>query len=274
MIGGLDHTGLAVDDLEAARALFARLGFTLTPREALTRPGPDGTQVSSGADNHVFMLERGYQEIISVVDPAAGHMLTPRLARYMGLHIIVLASPDVDALRDRLAGRGVAVGPCMTWGRAVEGGGEARFRFFMYAEAEAPEAVLCAVQHLTPDALRPPALLSHANGAVAINGATLHVADRAEAEARYARLLDATPEDGTFRFGNGTFLRLADADDLACLFPGARVAPAPSVAAVEFALHDMDVPARSGVSLHRDDGGAWIGPDDAFGAVVRFVPAP
>jgi catechol 2,3-dioxygenase-like lactoylglutathione lyase family enzyme len=274
MITGLDHTGLAVADLEPARALFEGLGFTLSPREALTRPGPDGRHVASGADNHVFMLERGYQELISVTDPASGHMLIPRLARYHGLHIIVLASADVDALHARLTAQGVPAGPCMTWGRRVEGGGEARFRFFMYDPAEAPEAVLCVVQHLTPDLLRPPALMRHANGAQAIAGVTLHVADRAEAAARYARLLDMQPEGDTFRFADGTRLRLADSGALAQSFPGASVPPAPSVAAVEFVIGNPDVPARAGVPLHPDDGGAWIGPDDAFGAVIRFVPAP
>lgn len=274
-VSGVDHTGLAVDDLDPAAAFFRRIGFTLTPREALTRPGPDGTHVPSGADNHVFMLRRGYQELIAVSDPSGGHMLIPRLSLYRGLHIVVLASPDVDGLRARLAVAGVPAGPCMTWGRAVAGGGAARFRFFMYAPEAAPEAVLCVVQHLTPEALRPPALLSHANGAEALNGVTLHVADAAEAEARYSRLLGSAPvEPGLFRFRDGTFLRLADSAGLARLFPGAVVPPAPSVAALEFALRDPGFVARAGVKINPDEGGGWIGPEDAFGAIIRIVPAP
>lgn len=273
-VSGVDHTGLAVDDLDAAAAFFRRIGFTLTPREALTRPGPDGTHVPSGADNHVFMLRQGYQELIAITDHAGGHMLIPRLAMYRGLHIVVLGSDDVDALRDRLAAAGVPAGPCMTWGRAVEGGGEARFRFFMYAPDAAPEAVLCVVQHLTPAVLRPPALMAHANGADALNGVTLHVADVAEAEGRYARLLGAAPQGpGLFRFADGTFLRLADAAGLARLFPGAAVPPAPAVAALEFALGDPGHVGRAGVTLNPDAGGAWIGPGDAFGAIIRLVPA-
>ena len=82
MFLGTRPTGLVVPDLEAVRALFASLGFHLTPRELLTRPGSDGKPVSTGAENHVFMRARGYQEVIAVTDPAAGHMLVPRIARY------------------------------------------------------------------------------------------------------------------------------------------------------------------------------------------------
>ncbi|MCC6002146.1 MAG: VOC family protein [Pararhodobacter sp.] len=273
MIDRLDHCGLAVADLEPARALFASLGFTLTPRETLTRPGEDGTHVNSGADNHVFMLNKGYVELIAVTDPDSGHMLVPRLARYMGLHIVVLGSDDVDAVHARLAAAGVGVTPCMTWGRSVAGGGEARFRFFLYTDDSADESVLCVVQHLTPDALRPGNLLSHANGATALNGVTLHVTDLQAGLARYARLLGQQPDDrATFRFSDGTWLRLADTDALKAAFPGAMPPAAPSVAAVEIALDDMEAPARAGLSPQHDAGGVWIGPGDAFGAIIRFVP--
>lgn len=274
MIDRLDHCGLAVSDLEPARALFAALGFTLTPRETLTRPTADGGHVDSGADNHVFMLDQGYVELISVTDPASGHMLIPRLSRYLGLHIVVLSSDDVDAAHAGLTASGVRLTPCMTWGRAVTGGGDARFRFFLYTDEDAPEAVLCVVQHLTPDALRPPALLDHANGARSLDGVTLHVADLPEARARYARLLGVEADtSATFHFPDGSWLRLADTQALAEAFPGATPPPAPSVAALEITLRDIKAPDRAGVARHGDDGGVWIAPDDAFGAILRLVPA-
>lgn len=274
MIDRLDHCGLAVADLEPARALFSKMGFTLTPRETLTRPAADGSPQDSGADNHVFMLDKGYVELIAVTDPDSGHMLVPRLARYMGLHIVVLGSDDVDALQARLASAGVSVSPCMTWGREVVGGGEARFRFFLYTGDSCDEAVLCVVQHLTPDILRPKALLRHANGATALTGVTLHVADLTQGVARYERLLGQPADDtATFRFADGTWLRLADTRGLAQAHPGAAPSPAPSVAALEIALKDMQAPARAGVPVETDAGGVWIGPQTAFGAIVRFVPA-
>lgn len=276
MFLGLDHTGLAVRDLEAARALFASLGFRLTPRELLTRPGPDGKPVSTGAENHVFMLSRGYQELIAVTDPAAGHMLVPRIARYWGLHIVIVATDDADGDRQRLADGGVPVSPCTTWSREVPGKGEARFRFFLVGDAQAPECMLGIVQHLTPEILRPPELLMHANGATALNGCVLHVAAREEARARYARIFGDLHEaraGDEVRFPDGTWLRLADRALLQSTFPGADVPEAPAVAAIEFAVRNPRFIEASGVPLTRDAGGCWLAPRDAFGAVIRFVPA-
>jgi catechol 2,3-dioxygenase-like lactoylglutathione lyase family enzyme len=274
MITGLDHTGLAVADLAAARARFAALGFTLTQRETLMKPGPDGRPVSSGADNHVIMFERGYQELIAIVDPAAGHMLLPRLARYMGLHIVVLASDEAEADRTAAAARGCTVTPCMTWDREVQGKGTARFRFFLFADAEAPEALLCVVQHLTPELLRTPELVRHANGATALRGCILHVADAAEARARYERLLGLTSDDDTFRFPDGTTLRLADAAVLARAFPGATLPPAPAVAAIEVEMRNPARLGASGATLHESPDGVWLGPEHLFGATLRVRPAP
>jgi len=270
MFLGLDHTGLAVRDLEAARARFAALGFLLTPREVLSKPGPAGTWVSSGADNHVFMMKRGYQELITITDPESGHMLLPRLQRYWGLHIVVIGSNAVDADHDRLAEGGLAVSPCMTWGRLVSDKGQAQFRFFSVADQDAPEAVLAVVQHLNPDILRPAELLEHPNGAAALNGCILHVADLSEARARYARLFGPISGD-EFRFPDGTFLRLADRAALAAAFPGAEVPSAPAAAAIEIAVTRMERLIASGVRLRRSDGAYWLDPGEAFGAIFRFV---
>ena len=277
MFIGLDHTGLAVRDLDAARDLFVRLGFTLTPREALTKPGPDGKPLSTGADNHVFMLEQGYQELITITDPAAGHMLLPRLERYWGLHIIIVETDDAEGDCDKLARAGIPVSPCVTWGREVPGRGEARFRFFVVMDPAAPECVLGVVQHLTPELLRTPELLVHANGAKAIRGCTMHVADVVEARARYGRLFGslagAKLEGDEVRFANGTYLRLFDKAALAKAYPDAEFPAAPALAAVEFSVRNMPYIAASGVPMRQDGDACWLAPQDAFGGVIRFVPA-
>ena len=273
MIQGLDHTGLALPDLEAGRALFAALGFTLAPREILTKPGPDGSQVSSGADNHVMMFRQGYQELISVFDPAAGHMLLPRVARYWGLHIIVIACDDAEAEHAAFTARGVAVSPCATWGRNVPGGGDARFRFFAVADSAAPEAVLCLVQHLTPDALRPAHLMKHENDARALKSCTLHVADLEEAKHRYGAMFAMPVVNDAIRFPNSTELRMADRAGLAKAYPGAELPPAPAIASIEFSIGNIARLDAAGVPLVRDGSGRWLMPRDAFGAIIRFSQA-
>jgi catechol 2,3-dioxygenase-like lactoylglutathione lyase family enzyme len=274
MILGLDHTGLAVHDLEAARERFTELGFRLTPREALTRPGPDGSTISTGAENHVFMLERGYQEIITITDPAAGHPLVKRLHRYWGLHNVLMATDDADADRQALADRGVDVTPCATWGRVVPGRGEARFRFFAVSEREAPECSLGVVQHLTPELIRSPELLSHPNGARAILGCTLNVLDPAEAAARYGRIFGKPfvnmGQQRELSFGNGTYFRVADGAALKLQYPGSSIPDAPSVAAIELEVPGVDVMAASGIRIHEQGGRRWLDPADVFGAVISL----
>jgi hypothetical protein len=273
MISCLDHCGLAVADLDAARARFSALGFTVSARETLTRPDKEGRLVDSGADNAVIMMARGYQELITITDAAAGHMLVPRLSRYLGLHSLVLGCDDAAAARDSALARGARVGALATWGRAVKGMGEARFRFFMFADEETPECLLGVVQHLTPQLLRPPDLLNHANRAEALRGCTLHVADAAEAALRYSRILGISPADGVIRFCDGTYLRLADRTTFARDFPGATPAPAPSVACVDYQIGDLGAVMASGIPIMRDECGAWIDPRHGFGAILRLTPA-
>jgi catechol 2,3-dioxygenase-like lactoylglutathione lyase family enzyme len=50
-ITGIDHTLVGVRDLEAARAAWSRLGFTVTPR---------GRHIGWGTGNYCVMLEEGY----------------------------------------------------------------------------------------------------------------------------------------------------------------------------------------------------------------------
>lgn len=68
---GLDHVGLYAHDMDAAAAMYQRLGFTLTPlsqhsgTHAVTRE-----VVKAGIANRCAMLGHGYIELVAVVDPA------------------------------------------------------------------------------------------------------------------------------------------------------------------------------------------------------------
>ena len=106
----LDHVGIAVHDLDAAAEQFRRLGFQLTPRGYHTLPAKaDGERPRVGSGNNCAMLERGYIELIGIVDPSYLGRLRDDLARYEGLHIVAFGTRDseatIQALRAR-AGRG------------------------------------------------------------------------------------------------------------------------------------------------------------------------
>ncbi len=170
---GLDHVGLIVPDLEAARALWAGLGFTLTARADHTRTLPDGRRVPAGSSQHSVMLQAGYIELMQITDASAGHPLTSAMRQRFGLHILALASEDPPALHRALAARRCALSPVMDWARPVSEGavqGLARFQFFDTPWQTEDASYLCWVRHLTPELMRPPALLRHENGALALDG--------------------------------------------------------------------------------------------------------
>lgn len=171
----LDHVGLIVPDLEAARALWSALGFTLTARAEHTRSGPDGRKVPAGSAQHSVMLQEGYIELMQITDVTAGHPLTPAMQQRFGLHILALATDDPHATHQALADRGCALSPVMDWSRAITEGpvqGLARFLFFDTPWQPTDASYLCWVRHMTPELVRPPAMLRHANGAQALRGLT------------------------------------------------------------------------------------------------------
>src|SRR5262245_60101974 len=88
-IMGIDHTLIGVRDLEAARTAWARLGLQITPR---------GRHIGWGTANYCIMLERGYIELLGIVDDK---QLTNNLDKFLeqreGLLGLAFNSRDGDA---------------------------------------------------------------------------------------------------------------------------------------------------------------------------------
>jgi catechol 2,3-dioxygenase-like lactoylglutathione lyase family enzyme len=106
----IDHLVLAVRDLDAARATYARMGFTLTP----VARHPFGTK------NSVIQLDGAFLELLAVDDPA--RIEEPAEGRFSfaafnrdylrqreGLSMLVLASADPEADRAAFAAGGLPV---------------------------------------------------------------------------------------------------------------------------------------------------------------------
>ncbi|WP_319414478.1 VOC family protein [uncultured Cohaesibacter sp.] len=121
MVRGVDHIVLAVRDLDAARALYSALGFTVTP----TAFHPFGTK------NALVQLEGSYLELLAVEDEtlmppqAEGSFSFARfnlafLARRQGASMLVLRSGDAGAdLRD-FAALGLETYPQFDFEREAE----------------------------------------------------------------------------------------------------------------------------------------------------------
>ena len=115
---GIDHLVIAVRDLDAARAAYQRLGFTLTPEAR----HPFGTK------NSLVQLDGAFLELVAVADPALIPEPTAQrfsfaafnrdfLARREGLSMLVLRSRDANLDHAAFATRGLRVfepGPLRT----------------------------------------------------------------------------------------------------------------------------------------------------------------
>jgi catechol 2,3-dioxygenase-like lactoylglutathione lyase family enzyme len=197
----LDHVGLIVQDLPAAHAVMAALGFELTARADHTMTTPDGRTVSAGSSQHAIMLAHGYIELMQITDPQAGHQLAAAPQSRFGLHILALATPDAEASHSRFLASGQPVGPIRRWSRPVDEAdrkGLARFVYFDAPWVPQDASYLCWVQHLTPELMRASTAPVHPNGALSVRA--IHYGGPAsDAQAWVARLQQlgmASRQDG------------------------------------------------------------------------------
>ncbi len=98
MLGRIDHIGVAVDDLDAALALYGeQFDLALAHRETVEAQGVEAVLLDIG-DGHV--------ELLAPLTPESpvGKFLAKRGA---GLHHVAYFTPDIDAELDRLRATGM-----------------------------------------------------------------------------------------------------------------------------------------------------------------------
>jgi catechol 2,3-dioxygenase-like lactoylglutathione lyase family enzyme len=178
MARGLDHIVHAVHDLDAAAALYRRLGFTVGARNR----HPWGTH------NCIVQLPGFFIELLAVVEPekiapprpeafSFGDFARRFLARRQGLAMLVLESSD--AADDREAFRRADIGDYELFRFEREGkrpdGGPVRVGFSLaFAhDPKAPDIGYFVCQQHHPENFWNPAFQQHANTACAIEGVVL-----------------------------------------------------------------------------------------------------
>jgi methylmalonyl-CoA epimerase len=98
LFGRIDHIGVAVEDLDAAIALYEEsFGMELAHRETVESQGVEAALLDVG-DGHV--------ELLAPLGPdtAVGKFLAKR---GKGLHHVAYATDDIDATLERLAAAGI-----------------------------------------------------------------------------------------------------------------------------------------------------------------------
>ncbi|HLU79618.1 MAG TPA: VOC family protein [Burkholderiaceae bacterium] len=283
---GLDHVGIFGHDLNTLAAVYERLGFQLTPVSQHARPAAPGEPATlRGTGNRCAMLQRGYIELLGVLDPTLDTLGVPEaLARHAGMHIVAF---DVEEIERTIAGlKSAGIPHTLTYLErdinTLEGTGRAKFTQIKPEAARFPEGRIFMLRHETRSLLWQPRYLSHPNTATRLREVVMAVPDATEAAARYARYLgaQAMTEPGRARFtlAQDTALSLLEPARLAEQFPAveptalpmpvAMVVEVQSLASAKTHLEGQGVEAvHHGQRLH-------VAPEAAAGVALVFEQAP
>ncbi|MCB9947478.1 MAG: VOC family protein [Rhodospirillaceae bacterium] len=265
VVTGIDHTLVGVRDLEAARLAWTRLGFTLTPR---------GRHIGWGTGNYCIMFPGDYVELLGVVDPARElHGLDRFLSDREGLMGMALGAPDEAGAQAALERAGIGGGEPRDLSRLLEapdGTVTPQFRLVHPASPDALGVHVFLIRHLTPDLLRRPDWLAHANGARRIRGVTAAVDDPVALAAIYRRLAGST---SVFVGDRGLTVRLGTS---VCHFgpaeEGIRGLLGMAIEVADLAA-TAAVLRHAGIRITPSDEGLDVAPSDATGVALSFVAA-
>ncbi len=214
-IESLDHPVVAVRDLDAARAAYERLGFTVPPR---------GSHVEWGTGNLCIMFPDDYLELRGIIDASRFTMhLDEHLEAYgEGLMGVAFGTGDVQSSHDAAVAEGIAAGELRRLTRNFEHpDGWTQPQFELYAPAaDDVEGLMhvVVIEHLTPELIRRPEFLEHANGCVGVDSLAGTINDIESCAARMRRLLG---ERAVAISEGGILLQLPTAQHFELLLPEA-----------------------------------------------------
>jgi hypothetical protein len=142
----LDHLGHFVPDLDAAAAVWEKLGFAVTPISVHQVSGKP-----AGTSNRCVMLEEGYLELLApTADTPNAKRVRDRMKRFVGVHLACFGTPAAEAEHRRLADHGFEPEPLVSLQRTIETGELVRFRVVYVPPDKMPEGRVQYCEHLTP----------------------------------------------------------------------------------------------------------------------------
>lgn len=288
-IKGIDHVIVGVRDLDAARARWTRLGFTLSPR---------GRHIGQETANYCIMFAADYIELLGLAGPAAANPATlaetrmgaGRLAAFLASREGLMATafaPDgsAAAAREALLRLGIDAAEPRPLGRRLElPEGEATPRFSLVALSPAATPALdCFIcEHLTPELMRRPQWLDHPNGATGLRALYVlvdHTGPLLPAYDRLFGLVQVTTTDAVAAVDVGRHrIVFSTPDDFRTMHPGLDLDPAfrpPGIAAVEIGVANLQATGerltRAGIAVVGLPGrGLAVPAREANGAILIF----
>ncbi len=265
-IHNIDHPVIASRDLDVTRAQFERLGFTVPPR---------GSHIEWGTGNLCVMFPDDYVEVRGIVDPERFTMhLDEHLEQHgEGLMGVAFGTADVKASYAEAVEHGIKTGELRNLRRNFEHPeGWTQPAFELYApDADDIEGLMhvVVIEHLTPDLIRRPDFLEHANGCRGINEMRGTIDDVDRIAGKMRRLLGdgavaASPDGIVLSVPSGQRIRLDAAGTTGLRSMTMRVA-------------DLDRAERlfidNDVAFVRDGATITVSPHDACGTTLHFTEA-
>jgi Glyoxalase-like domain len=277
-IAGIDHVIVAVRDLEDARTVWSRLGFTLSPR---------GRHIGQGTANYCVMFPSDYLELLGIVDAVDSvERLDAFLARREGPMAAAFApAGTAEEARAALVRRQLHPSETRPLARQIElpqGTVLPRFSLISLPLDETPglDSFLCS--HLTPALMRRPEWLAHPNGAMGLRAVHVLVEGTAPLLPAYDRLfgiVQVTTTDAVAVVHIGRQrLVFSTPDDFQTMHPGIEIDPGfstPGIVALELGVERLqrtiDHLTQQHILFDEMPGGALAVPArEASGAVLLF----
>jgi hypothetical protein len=284
----LDHLVLCVRDLDAARRVYERLGFTLTPKAL----HPFGTA------NSLVQLHGNFLELLAVADRS---LIKPAgegefsfaafnerfLAAREGMSMLVFASDDARRDQRQFAASGLDTYSPFDFSRqAVLPDGSAMtvgFSLAFVTEPRMPDAAFFVCQQHAPQYFWKPEYQTHRNGALAVEEVVMVAPEPAAFAAFFSRL---QPDGAVGRRGTGLSVETArgivtvlDSNGFVARFPtgGSAAWQMPHFAAYRLRVTDLAATETllraNGVAVRRQGPTIQLDPAETFGVILEFADA-
>jgi hypothetical protein len=284
----IDHLVLCVRDLDAARRVYERLGFTLTPKAL----HPFGTA------NSLVQLRGNFLELLAVADR---RLIKPAgegafgfaafnerfLAAREGMSMLVFASDDARRDQREFAASGLDTYAPFDFSRqAVLPDGSAvtvGFSLAFVTETRMPEAAFFVCQQHAPQYFWKPEYQTHRNGALTVEEVVMVAPDPAAFATFFAKLQPGRMVDrrgGGIVVGTGRgVVTVLDPAAFAARFSagGSAASDTPHFAAYRLGVGDLAateaVLRENGVAVHRERTTIQLSPSETFGVILEFAAA-
>lgn len=279
-----DHLAWMVADMDAASAVFEKLGFVLTPYSVHGNRDPEtGERIPQGTANRLAMLETGYIELLCEVGGVEAPVvddLRARLKRYTGVHLLAFSHADADSAYGRIEADGFRLQPMVNLRRDVEAADgsddEVKFSVIRARFDEIPEGRVQVLTHHTPELMWQDRYLARDNGLTAMVDGIICVSDpkdSAERMAKFiaksAKVIDADEAHVVTERGGLRFITRNRVEEYV---PGFEPSSLPYTVGIGFLSGDLEKTrayfAGAGVAIMETDLALVIAPEDALGTAM------